>query len=87
MLNISGCGFSSEAGIALAEVLSSGCVKLEMLSLDVSNNNFGLTGTYMIIEEFSIKSIFIHVNIILIAKKFARLYEVIEIIRHIREHL
>nr|XP_012231218.1 PREDICTED: T-complex-associated testis-expressed protein 1 [Linepithema humile] len=40
-LNISGCGLGPEAGIALAEVLS--CVKLEMLSLDVSNNDFGLT--------------------------------------------
>lgn len=43
-LNISGCELGSEAGIALAGVLSSGCVKLETLSLDVSNNDFGLTG-------------------------------------------
>ncbi|GAB1866311.1 T-complex-associated testis-expressed protein 1 [Camponotus japonicus] len=43
ILNISGCELGSEAGIALAGVLSSGCVKLETLSLDVSNNDFGLT--------------------------------------------
>ncbi|XP_029159662.1 dynein regulatory complex subunit 5-like [Nylanderia fulva] len=42
-LNISGCGLTSEAGIALAGVLASGCVELKILSLDVSNNNFGLT--------------------------------------------
>ena len=43
-LNISGCELGPEDGIALAEVLSSGCVELEALSLDVSNNNFGFTG-------------------------------------------
>lgn len=43
-LNISGCELGSEAGIALAGVLSSGCVELQILSLDVSNNDFGLTG-------------------------------------------
>ncbi|XP_050446772.1 dynein regulatory complex subunit 5-like [Cataglyphis hispanica] len=42
-LNISGCELGSEAGIALAGVLSSGCVELETLSLDISNNDFGLT--------------------------------------------
>ncbi|KYQ55518.1 T-complex-associated testis-expressed protein 1 [Trachymyrmex zeteki] len=42
-LNISGCELSPEDGIALADVLSSGCVELEVLSLDVSNNNFGFT--------------------------------------------
>ncbi|KYM79451.1 T-complex-associated testis-expressed protein 1 [Atta colombica] len=42
-LNISGCELGPEDGIALAEVLSSGCVELEALSLDVSNNNFGFT--------------------------------------------
>lgn len=43
-LNISGCGLGPEAGISLAEVLSSGYVQLETLSLDVSNNDFGPTG-------------------------------------------
>ncbi|XP_011064074.1 PREDICTED: T-complex-associated testis-expressed protein 1 [Acromyrmex echinatior] len=42
-LNISGCELGPEEGIALADVLSSGCVELETLSLDVSNNNFGFT--------------------------------------------
>ncbi|RLU19080.1 hypothetical protein DMN91_009438, partial [Ooceraea biroi] len=42
-LNISACNLTSEAGIAIAEVLSSGCVELETLSLDVSNNDFGPT--------------------------------------------
>ncbi|XP_011701504.1 PREDICTED: T-complex-associated testis-expressed protein 1-like isoform X2 [Wasmannia auropunctata] len=42
-LNISGCELGPEDGIALADVLSSGCVELEVLSLDVSNNNFGFT--------------------------------------------
>ncbi|XP_028050983.2 dynein regulatory complex subunit 5 [Monomorium pharaonis] len=40
-LNISGCGLGPEDGIALADLLSSGYVKLEALSLDVSNNDFG----------------------------------------------
>jgi len=43
-LNISGCELGPEDGIALADVFSSGCVELEALSLDVSNNNFGFTG-------------------------------------------
>ncbi|KAG5306413.1 DRC5 protein, partial [Pseudoatta argentina] len=42
-LNISGCELGPEDGIALTDVLSSGCVELETLSLDVSNNNFGFT--------------------------------------------
>ncbi|KYN01070.1 T-complex-associated testis-expressed protein 1 [Cyphomyrmex costatus] len=42
-LNISGCELGPEDGIALADVLASGCVELEALSLDVSNNNFGFT--------------------------------------------
>ncbi|XP_024868822.1 dynein regulatory complex subunit 5-like [Temnothorax curvispinosus] len=42
-LNISGCELGPEDGIALAGVLSSGCVELEVFSLDVSNNNFGFT--------------------------------------------
>ncbi|XP_018352866.1 PREDICTED: LOW QUALITY PROTEIN: T-complex-associated testis-expressed protein 1-like [Trachymyrmex septentrionalis] len=42
-LNISGCELGPEDGIALADVFSSGCVELEALSLDVSNNNFGFT--------------------------------------------
>ncbi|XP_019697743.2 dynein regulatory complex subunit 5 [Harpegnathos saltator] len=41
ILNISGCELSSAAGIALAQMFSSGCVKLEALDLDVSNNDFG----------------------------------------------
>ncbi|KMQ96319.1 T-complex-associated testis-expressed protein 1 [Lasius niger] len=51
-LNISGCGLKSEAGIALAGVLSSGCVELEILSLDVSNNDFGLTGIEKKIDSY-----------------------------------
>lgn len=43
-LDISGCELGPEDGIALAGVLSSGCVELETLSLDVSNNDFGFTG-------------------------------------------
>ncbi|KAL0111701.1 hypothetical protein PUN28_013119 [Cardiocondyla obscurior] len=42
-LNISGCELGPEDGIALAGVLSSSCVELEVLSLDVSNNDFGFT--------------------------------------------
>jgi len=58
-LNISGCGFGPEDGIALADVLSSGCVKLEALSLDVSNNDFGFTGiNNRELLSFYIKSIF-----------------------------
>ncbi|EFN89386.1 hypothetical protein EAI_16181 [Harpegnathos saltator] len=44
ILNISGCELSSAAGIALAQMFSSGCVKLEALDLDVSNNDFGPAG-------------------------------------------
>lgn len=43
-LNISGCELGPEDGVALAGVLSSGCVELEALSLDVSNNDFGFIG-------------------------------------------
>ncbi|XP_076681764.1 uncharacterized protein LOC143375947 isoform X3 [Andrena cerasifolii] len=41
VLNISGCGITSEGGAALVEVLKSGCVEFETLVLDVSNNDFG----------------------------------------------
>jgi hypothetical protein len=44
-LNISACGLTAEGGTTISEVLSSGCVELESLSLDISNNNFGPTGT------------------------------------------
>ncbi|EGI59449.1 T-complex-associated testis-expressed protein 1 [Acromyrmex echinatior] len=54
-LNISGCELGPEEGIALADVLSSGCVELETLSLDVSNNNFGFTEITN--EQEKIKSI------------------------------
>lgn len=57
-LNISGCELGSEAGIALAGVLSSGCVELETLSLDVSNNDFGLTGTERKIDHPAYKMYF-----------------------------
>lgn len=56
-LNISGCELGSEAGIALAGVLSSGYVQLETLSLDVSNNDFGLTGIERKIDSY-IESIY-----------------------------
>lgn len=44
VLNISGCGITSEGGIALAEVLSTDCVELETFSLDISNNDLGPIG-------------------------------------------
>lgn len=51
-LNISGCGFTSEAGKALAEVLCSSCVKFQILSLDVSNNDFGPNGIDNRLQNF-----------------------------------
>lgn len=62
-LNISACELGSEAGIAIAGVLSSGCVELETLSLDISNNDFGLTGIEKKID-FHIESIFDIIEII-----------------------
>ncbi|XP_076231005.1 dynein regulatory complex subunit 5 [Calliopsis andreniformis] len=41
VLNVSGCGITADGGLSLVEVLNSGCIKFEALSIDISNNNFG----------------------------------------------
>ncbi|XP_011862979.1 PREDICTED: T-complex-associated testis-expressed protein 1-like [Vollenhovia emeryi] len=61
-LNISGCELGPEDGIALAGVLSSGCVELEALSLDVSNNDFGLTAGESFEAAVSSRSYIIHLD-------------------------
>ncbi|KAK0167824.1 hypothetical protein PV327_001683 [Microctonus hyperodae] len=40
-LNISGCGLGTETGMGIAEVMSSGYMKISSLQLDISNNDFG----------------------------------------------
>ncbi|XP_044004505.1 dynein regulatory complex subunit 5 isoform X2 [Aphidius gifuensis] len=40
-LNVSGCCFNTETGLGLAEVLSSGFMKILYLSLNLSNNDLG----------------------------------------------
>ncbi|XP_063978515.1 dynein regulatory complex subunit 5-like [Diachasmimorpha longicaudata] len=40
-LNVSGCCFKTETGMALAEVIASGYTKIFFLKIDVSNNNMG----------------------------------------------
>ncbi|KAM0732060.1 Dynein regulatory complex subunit 5 [Formica fusca] len=62
-LNISGCELGSETGIALAGVLSSGYVQLKTLSLDVSNNDFGLTAGESFEAAMTSCSYIIHLDV------------------------
>lgn len=43
VLDVSACGIEAAGGAALAEVLTSGSIKLKSLNLNLSNNDFNET--------------------------------------------